>query len=289
MSTAAVVPEVDLTGAVDMHVHFGPDPGRTRRTNALEAADQAAAAGHAGIVLKSHDTPTANVAALCATVSSIPVFGSICCDLPVGGMNPWAVENALEIGAKVVWLPTMTSVEDWPTHREHHRAPGPGVRVTEDGRLTPEAEEVLRLVVEHDAVVASGHISIEEHLAVAAAMPPGGKFLVTHGLETLCGPRRSMTTELLEELVGRGAVVEFCAMTCTGAFATRPTEEIAAAMTRLGPDACTVASDFGQEANDLPTVGLARFAAELVRCGIDEAAVRRMAVDNPQRLVGLAT
>ena len=54
---------VDRSGATDLHCHFGPDPHRARSVTALEAARQAAAAGHAAIVLKSHDTPSAGLAA----------------------------------------------------------------------------------------------------------------------------------------------------------------------------------------------------------------------------------
>lgn len=35
---------MDLTGATDLHAHFGPDPHRARSVTGLEAATQAAAA-----------------------------------------------------------------------------------------------------------------------------------------------------------------------------------------------------------------------------------------------------
>src|SRR6476620_4901206 len=98
---------VDLTGAADLHCHFGPDPHRERSVDAFAAAGEAAAAHHRAIVLKSHDSPTASLAwavqrALEPDVGdAISVFGGICCDREVGGVNPAAVEVALGLGARV--------------------------------------------------------------------------------------------------------------------------------------------------------------------------------------------
>src|SRR5438309_944833 len=54
---------VDLTGAADLHCHFGPDPHRERSVDAFEAANEAAAAGHRAVVL----TPVKPHGALLAT------------------------------------------------------------------------------------------------------------------------------------------------------------------------------------------------------------------------------
>ncbi|HWM22009.1 MAG TPA: DUF6282 family protein, partial [Ilumatobacteraceae bacterium] len=279
---------VDLVGAVDMHVHFGPDPGRIRRVSGTEAVAQAAAAGHAGLVLKSHDAPTAQVAAALTDSSAIAVFGSVCCDVGVGGLNVVAVGNALAIGAKVVWLPTFSSTQDWDRHGRHRDVPWPGIAVCDDaGELVPDAASILHATFAAGAVVATGHISIVEHLAVARSRPEHGKVVVTHARETLCGPGDDMTIEVLEELVALGAVIEFCALTCIGALATREPAEVAAVIRRIGPEHSTIASDFGQEKNEPPVIGLAAFADALHACGLTEHEIRTMAVDNPRRLVGL--
>src|SRR5215475_11183127 len=105
---------VDLAGAADLHCHFGPDAHRSRSVDAFEAARDAAAAAHTAVVLKSHDAPTASLAwAVQRDVGdAVSVFGGICCDREVGGMNPAAVEVALRLGARIVWLPTLTSQQD---------------------------------------------------------------------------------------------------------------------------------------------------------------------------------
>src|SRR5215472_7971518 len=186
---------VDLTGAADLHCHFGPDAHRERSVDALDAARDAAGAGHAAIVLKSHDYPTAALAAVVdRVVDGVRVFGGICCDREVGGVNPAAVETALRIGAKIVWLPTLTSRQDQLNGiGEALGIPGPGLSVVDEkGALTPDTHAVLDLVAEHDAVLATGHVSWGEHHAVAEEFGGRGKVLVTHAMEELAGPNLSV-------------------------------------------------------------------------------------------------
>ena len=50
-----------LEGAIDIHVHFEPDPRVERRADALETAQNAKDLGMRGLVLKSHEYPTTPV------------------------------------------------------------------------------------------------------------------------------------------------------------------------------------------------------------------------------------
>src|SRR5258705_1202735 len=138
-----------IRGAIDMHCNHGPDPDRLRSVDAEEAAREADAIGMAALVLKSHAYPTGPVAILMQKqVERLRVFGGICCDFEVGGLNPAAVEVALRTGAKVVWMPTFSSVVD----RRKLGLPGPGLPLLDDsGRLVAAVEDILRLVGEHDA------------------------------------------------------------------------------------------------------------------------------------------
>src|SRR6478752_1217379 len=219
---------VDLTGAADLHCHFGPDPHRARSVDAFEAAHEAAAAGHRAIVLKSHDSPTTSLAwAVQRDVGdTISVFGGICCDREIGGLNPAAVEVALGLGARIVWLPTLSSRQDFENGIAAQLGiPGPGLVVTDaDDALLPETREVLALVREHDAILATGHVSAAEHYAVVREFAQTGKVLITHATEDLTGPK--LTAAQCRELADLGAWIELCAMTCIGALATKTVGEM---------------------------------------------------------------
>jgi hypothetical protein len=275
-----------IVGAIDLHCHHGPDPHRERSVDAAEAVREAADIGMAAVVLKSHAYPTGPIAVLLQkTVERFRVFGGICCDFEVGGLNPAAVEVALRTGAKIVWMPTFSSVVD----RRKLGLPGPGIPVVgTSGRLVPGGEEILRLAREHDAVVATGHIDLAEQFAVVdAARALGVKVLMTHALETLVGPDHTLAHVV--ELADRGAMIEFTYLTCIpgGMAATEEPETFARAMMAVGPGRAVMSTDFGQKKSPHPAEGMRLFIDEMLRCGLSAADVDAMARTNPARLLGL--
>lgn len=280
---------VDLSGAADLHCHFGPDAHRERSVDAFEAAHEAADANHRAVVLKSHDAPTASLAwAVQRDVGdAISVFGGICCDREVGGVNPAAVEVALDLGARIVWLPTLTSRQDVENGIAAMLGiPGPGlVVIDDDGALLPETLEVLSLVREHEAVLATGHVSAAEHYTVVREFARTGKVLLTHATEDLAGPK--LTAAQCRELADLGAWVELCAMTCIGEMATRTVAEMVETIQVVGPERVTLGTDFGQKINPHPAAGLQTYADALYAAGVSERDIRRMACTNPCSLLGI--
>jgi hypothetical protein len=276
-----------VLGAIDMHCHHGPDPHRVRSVDAGEAVLEADALGMGAIVLKSHSYPTGPIALLMQkTVARLRVFGGICCDAEVGGLNPAAVEVALRTGAKVVWMPTFSSVVD----RRKLGLPGPGIALLDaQGRLVPAVHEIVLLAHEHDAVVATGHIDLPEQVAlVDAARARGVPAIMTHALETLVGPDHTLADVV--GLAERGATIEFTYLTCIpgGMAATERPETFARAMMAVGPGRAIMSTDFGQEKSPHPAVGMRMFIDEMLGCGVPPDAIDRMARKNPARLLGLA-
>jgi hypothetical protein len=279
---------IDLHGAADLHCHFGPDPHYERSIDALDAAKEAAAAGHAAVVLKSHSYPTAALATIIRrSLPDLEVFGGVCCDYEVGGMNPAAVETSLLLGGKIVWLPTMSSKQDWDTGvGAQVGLTGPGISVLDDdGNLTAETNEIMDLIASHGAILATGHVTKEEHFAVTKAFAGRGTVLVTHAMEELAGPNLNIAECV--ELADLGAHIELCALTCQGYLATRAPAEIAACIDAVGADRVTLGSDFGQARNLPPAAGLQTYADALFDEGVKEADIHKMVSVNPVRVLGL--
>jgi hypothetical protein len=273
-----------VVGAIDMHCHHGPDPHRERSVDAAEAVAEAEALGMAALVLKSHAYPTGPVAILMQkTVERLRVFGGICCDREVGGLNPSAVEVALRTGARVVWMPTFSSVVD----RRKLGLPGPGIPLLDEhGRLVPAVEEILRLAREHRAVVATGHVDLPEQLAVVeAGRRLGVATVMTHALETLVGPDHTLADVV--ELAERGATIEFTYLTCIpgGFAATADPPTFARAMMAVGPERAIMSTDFGQAESPHPADGMRLFIAEMLGAGVPASAIDLMARRNPARLL----
>jgi hypothetical protein len=278
-----------VTGAVDMHCHFGPDAHLERSVDCLEAAEQARGLGMAAIVLKSHDYQTAALAyAVDKVTPGIRVFGGIALDAPVGGINPHAMEVMCRIGGKVVWMPTLSSEND---HRKFGLAT-PGLSILDGDlhraqRVKPEVREVLALAKEFDVVVGTGHISFPEILALLDAAADAGvdKLVVTHAMEPLAGPQ--LDTAQMCEVAGRGAYVEHCAMTCSGYLADMPPAAIAAAIHEVGPARCILSTDYGQKRNVAPAPGMRQFLELLLAEGVSRGDIDLMAKENPARLLSL--
>ncbi|MBX3025893.1 hypothetical protein KF840_13375 [bacterium] len=283
MSTAAA--EL-VQGAIDMHCHHGPDPHRARSVDAEEAAREADAIGMRALVLKSHAYPTGPIAILMQKqVQRLRVFGGICCDFEVGGLNPAAVEVALRTGAKVVWMPTFSSIPD----RRKLRLPGPGIALL-DSRGTPVSpvHEILRLAKAHDAVVATGHVDLPELFALAdACRAIGVKLVMTHALETQIGADHTLAHVV--EMADRGAVIEFTYLSCMpgGFAATHAPSTFARAMATVGPARAIMSTDFGQERSPHPAIGMRLFIDEMLRAGLGADDIDLMARRNPGRLLGL--
>jgi hypothetical protein len=275
-----------VVGAIDLHCHHGPDPHRARSVDAAEAVTEAEAMGLGAVVLKSHAYPTGPVAMLMQkTVERLRVFGGICCDYEVGGLNPAAVEVALRTGAKIVWMPTFSSVVD----RRKLKLDGPGIPVIDGaGRLVPAVEEILRLVRQYGAVVATGHVDLPELFAVVdGAREAGVKVLMTHALETQVGADHTLGH--VEALAERGAMIELTYLTCMpgGFAATHDPKTFAMAMMRIGAERVVMSTDFGQAKSPHPAEGMRMFIAEMLGQGVPASALDVMARRNGARLLGL--
>jgi Family of unknown function (DUF6282) len=290
---------IKLEGAIDMHCHYGPDfrrPGKTYQhsVTAVQAVREAGSAGQAAIVLKAHDFATPALAfALQEAVGGVRVFGGITLDAQAGGLNPVAVEQALLLGAKVVWLPTVSSFQDRTLNA---RARGgdvegyPGARVIDDDEeLLPVVREIMDLVVQSDAVLATGHVTVEEHFAVAKAFGRSGRLLVTHAGEQAAGPH--LNASQCQELADYGAFIELTAQCCIPHLGCIPKSlpEMLSFLRRVGPDRCTLATDYGwHDALPHPVAGLQNFLDALWEVGVAEAELRCMACTNPAALLGIA-
>lgn len=178
--------KVSLNGVIDMHVHTNPDL-RIRAYDDFEMMEAGIRVGARAIVLKTHQGTTMDRAYLCnrhnrilhGDTNNFTMFGSITMNRVVGGINPKAVDTALKLGAKVVWLPTQSA----RNHLEkNHQDTGACVEVVRDGKIVPELKDIFTLVNEHNAVLGTAHISpAEAFIVVEAARNAGVKnIVVTH-------------------------------------------------------------------------------------------------------------
>ena len=270
--------EAILKGSFDLHVHAGPDAAQERRLDAMDAAREAYGAEIKGFVLKSHEYPTAPLAAaLNRMYPGLRVAGAITLNRSVGGLNPDAVRISAGLGARVVWMPTFDA-DFWM----RNQGQGPGLSLTDEGgELASEVMDVIDIVAEHDMVLASGHVSPREALALFAAAKERGvrRMIATH-------PGGVATEEEQREMSSLGAYLEYTFLACMPSRAKYTVEELAATLQRLGVERCVLTTDFGQWMNPPAAEGMRMAIASLLGAGLADDEVTTLVKANPLELIG---
>ncbi|WP_029422686.1 DUF6282 family protein [Alicyclobacillus macrosporangiidus] len=289
------MPLSTLTGYIDIHVHAGPSIF-PRSVTDMELAAEAQAAGMRGFVLKAHEECTVSRAQLLrAQFPGLEVFGSVVLNWYVGGLNPYAVDLALQRGAKIVWMPTGSAKQhiqyyggsEYTAQKSTVRLlPQPPISILDqDGKPLPVLYEILDLIAAADAIAASGHLSpVETKVFVEVARARGvAKILVAHpdlGLN-------QMPVSLQLELTRQGAYVEKSYLTLMPGWQSITLEELVASIRLIGPERCVLQTDFGQANHPTPVAGYRQFLNMLLDAGVPEAWLFRMGAENPAALLGL--
>ena len=273
-----------LEGALDIHVHFAPDPKVERRGSAIDIAQQARDMGMRGMVLKSHEYPSHPVAYTASqAVPGITLIGGITLDVEVGGLNPMAVESSAKMGGRVVWMPTFSARAD----RQHKGLNGGIYLLDDQGHLVPEVYAILELIKSHDMVLATGHISTQESMVLVPEARNMGiqRIVVTHG--TTMAFWTGMTLEDMKSLASMGAYIEHCLHVMMPLTYRLTPKELVETITAIGTENCIVSTDFGQDYHPMPPEGLRMGIASLLQAGMEEVEVGILVKNNPTRLLGL--
>ena len=287
-----------LQGAFDLHAHGQPDlsASAVNRGPDLGVARLASAYGMRGWVLKSHLWPTMDRAAIVqAELGDLPfdVLGSITLNPQVGGVTPIIADWAADHGAKVVFLPTWgakADVERWgyisrllekQSARFADYARANAITIVDGrGELTSEAAETVAVCAERGLLLGTGHVSLEESLAVVRRCHQlGSPVMLTHPLHFTNDPSElHVFTEL-------GAFVEFSSAPLINPESHHNVRDFAAAIREVGPEHVVLSSDvFSRWVPPIPE-SLRTLAEQLYYLGITPEELRQMLVVNPHTLL----
>jgi len=283
---------IPITDAIDLHCHPYPDLF-PRLADDIDIVIAARNAGMRALMLKCHHESTVSRAYLLRRmVPGIEVYGGIVLNSYVGSINPAAVEAALRLGGREVWMPTV----DAGYHAQIHGGTGgydaqKGGRGGQEGiwildredKLRPDVLAVLELVAQHNAILGTCHLSPKEIVALVRKAIELGvqKIVITHPFFKV--PNLDLDT--LAELVRLGAMPEFGYCTISPAWQYASPDKIVQAVKRVGASRCLLVSDTGQRHNPLPSEALRVFAQTLFEKGLSEEEVRQMIVINPAELL----
>jgi hypothetical protein len=290
-----------LQGAIELHAHGYPEFSlhmRGRVTD-IEWAELARAAGMRAIVIKSQVFPTVERALLVRkVVQGIDVFGGLTLNHPLGGLNPLAVEIAGELGGKLVWMPTWGSKNDLSKSRFYlSRMKGylktldsvvpnaeAGIEILEGGRLKAVVKDIVQIARDHEMVISSGHLSLEESLVLVEECTRFGvPFLLAHPFSRSVGA----SIEDQKEVARRGGYVEHCFITTMPMHQRLELSKIVEAIEAVGPEQTVLTTDAIQTWNPPPPEVMRMYIASLLQLKVDPAAIRTMTRDNPKKILKL--
>jgi len=281
-----------LEGSIDLHIHAGPDLF-PRELDEADVAQQAEEIGMRAVLFKSHFTTNADrIYMLRKRFEKIGLYSSVVLNKSVGGVNPEAVFASLNLGAVRVEMPTVDA-------KQHIQKLGrtypwskiqlpetEGITVLDgEGRLVPEVTQVTELVAAHDAILATGHLTIPETYALIEEATKVGvkKILVTHAdLDVVSIPKEDQ-----RRMAELGATIEHSFTPCTHLRQRLDPRRIVEAIDYVGAERCIMSSDMGQPVNPIPREGFKMFVKTMLHLGVSQGEVDTMIRENPARLLGI--
>ncbi|WP_130861323.1 DUF6282 family protein [Bacilliculturomica massiliensis] len=289
-----------LDGLIDLHIHAGPSV-MPREVDAAEMLREAEEAGYRAFVVKDHFAPTvmtADVLQKHMATGKTQVFGGIALNNSVGGLNVKALDAAYAMGAKIFWMPTVST----DNHIKAHTGTGvkfpssKGMTVKEramtyidaDGQLAPEALEVLEYAAKkEDLIMGTGHGSLAEvDAAICKAAELGvTRILVNHPFYMIGADLTHM-----KKWAELGAYIELNATVFVpeSKFCSTPMSVAKEILENIPKERVVIDSDYGQNGNGSVSGGLLRFIRMLIdECGLSDGDVELMAKRNPAKLLGL--
>ena len=288
--------DVLLVGAVDMHCHSGPSV-MPRMIDHIEALKEASAAGMKALLFKDHFYSATPVTALLSSHFGhldVTMLSGVPLNDTAGGLNPYAVDHGLKLGARLVWMPTFSAANHIRHNRRGHllpttvpmRRPKMLTVVDEDGRIKDEVKEILDQIAEFDAVLSAGHLHISEiwPLFEEAERRGVNRRLVQHPTYTI-----GATPADISELTDGGAFIEhsLCMFIPDSRFQYYPSEELKTVIDAGGTEQTILGSDLGQIDNPTPVNGFRAVIRLCIELGFDDPTIRRLIGGNAARLLGI--
>ena len=285
-----------LVGAIDMHCHSGPSV-MPRMIDHIEALEEASAAGMKALLFKDHfysATPVTELLSVHFGHLNVTMLSGVPLNDTAGGLNPYAVDHGLKLGARLVWMPTFSAANHIRHNRRGHLLPTstPMKRprmltvVDEDGRIKDEVKEILDQIAEFDAVLSAGHLHISEIWPLFEEAEARGvqRRLVQHPTYTI-----GATHADIRELTEGGAFVEhsLCMFIPESRFQYYPSDELKAAIDAGGTEQTILGSDLGQVDNPTPVSGFRAVIRLCLELGFDDPTIRGLVGGNAARLIGL--
>ena len=288
-----------LVGAVDLHCHSGP-AAMPRILDHHEAMLDAAAAKFRAVVYKDHfylGTAHAILLEKLVPDTGVRLFSGIALNNASGGFNPHAVDHAIKLGGRIVWMPTLSAknhidvlasgtVKTFPKTAQKMLDPIPLTPFGADGKLTDDVKLILDLIAAGDIILAGGHLSTPELFAVFEEAKARGvrKLLVNHPTYMV----NNCSDAEIRDLVRLGAVMEHSiCMFVEGKSKKFEPPELRRVIEVAGVENTVLCSDLGLVGSPRPIDGYREIVGHLLDLQFTETEIKRLTGGHAAELLGL--
>ena len=287
-----------LVGAVDLHCHSGP-AAMPRILDHHEALMDCAAAKFSALLYKDHFYLGVSHAMILEKLfpeTGVRLFSGIALNNASGGINPHAVNHAINIGAKIVWLPTLSAAnhlaalageaKSFPKTAKKMLDPIPLSAMDVNGKLSDDTRQVLDLIAEGDIILAGGHLPAAElHVVFAEAKQRGVKKMLVNHPTYIVG----CSDEDIRQMVRMGVYMEHSiCMFVEGKAHKYGPDKLAHLIEVAGVDHTVLCSDLGLQGSPRPIEGYRQIVRQLLDLQFSQADIRTMTSRNAAKLLNLA-
>jgi hypothetical protein len=288
-----------LVGAIDLHCHSGP-AAMPRILDHHEALMDCANARFRALLYKDHFYLGVSHAMILEKLfpeTGVKLYSGIALNNASGGINPHAVDHAINIGARIVWMPTLsaanhiekaaTEAKSFPKTAKKMLDPIPLSALDANGKLSDATLQVLDLIAEGDIILAGGHLPASElHMVFAEAKTRGvKKMLVNHPTYVV-----GCTDEDIRQMVRMGVYMEHSiCMFVEGKAHKYGPDKLAHLIEVAGVDHTVLCSDLGLTGSPRPVDGYRQIVQMLLDLQFSAADIRRLIGINAAGLLNLDT
>lgn len=286
---------VNLSGAIDLHIHSNPSLFE-RVGSDLDIAKHAAENQLSAILIKNHFESTVGRAYLVDEfIEGADVFGGLVLNHFTGGLNPGAVETAIKLGAKQIWMPTIDALGHanvfghtggYGYQESNSKISRDGITILNaEGELVEEIKVIVELVKASNVILGTAHLARDEIFKLAAFCNKLGfnNLLITHPY--FDPPKLSVEEQV--KLYELGATIELCGGNLYPIPGTAKLADYLGSISTLGAKAFVISSDSGQPRKSMPAEVLRVFSQCLIDKGVTQEEIDIMTKENPRHLLDI--
>lgn len=287
-----------LVGAVDLHCHSGP-AAMPRILDHHEALMDCADARFRALLYKDHfylGTAHAIMLEKLFPETGVKLFSGIALNNASGGLNPHAVDHAIKLGGRIVWMPTLSAknhidaqasgqAKTFPKTAQKMLDPVPLTVFDANGRLIDAVKQILDLIAEGNAILAGGHLSVPELFAVfEEARERGVKKMIVNHPTYIVGCSEAD----IRGMVAMGVSMEHSiCMFVEGRSKKFSPQELARLIEVAGVQNTILSSDLGLQGSPRPVDGFREVVGILLDLQFSAADIRTLVGDNAAKLLDL--